>query len=238
MTTRADAYRTWHYKELGADYDWGDIPVSPYKTAEERDSDCSGLRIGALRHAGITVPGRPTAHEFYRSGVRIDHPSEIGDYAVHLVDGHAKHIVDFVGDNTMIEARGTGYGVVRYRVDDPRDGAAARHLVWMRNVAVNKRLREVIPGTAVYTPVPVPPYLWVWGVGTEQSADMLARRAHERSQAVTHKGEQRRTVLIHTSDRRNLARELVLYGRSLGLVMHSSPTDETAAGLPAKIATL
>ena len=126
-----DAYKDYIWGDAGQDWDGDGGP----------EWDCSGLRIGALKAAGFTVLGRPTAEIFRSQAHPISAPSQIGDFRVHLnSDGSAKHIIQYVGNGKTIEAKGSAFGIVR-------DTVANGHGPWYRNDAVNAFLNKeaVVP---------------------------------------------------------------------------------------------
>lgn len=108
----------------------------PYAWAKE---DCSELFYDVMGPEGFgLVRSRVTADSYYRMGVRISKPSEVGDYFVELdANGHAHHIGMFFGPDAhgalwTVEARGKDYGTPKYRLNDAHNGVTARHGIWMR----------------------------------------------------------------------------------------------------------
>lgn len=136
--------------DASRDYIWAALGNDPNHDGDP-EWDCSGLRIAALRAAGIKVSGRPTAEVFRQTGHRISGPSQPGDYFVLLrADGTAHHVGMFLaGYNSTVEARGKDYGIKRYRLDDRTNSVKARKGVWMRNDAVNRAL-----GSLTNAPLP------------------------------------------------------------------------------------
>ena len=119
------------HSRLGCFYVWG--AKGPH------EFDCSGFvywclrAIGAPWRDGQEWP-RTTANGYYvvskpvkKSELR---PGDVG-YTVGT-SGTAHHIVLYVGEGYFIEARGRAYGVVKYHIDDPKNGAARRKIQWRR----------------------------------------------------------------------------------------------------------
>lgn len=127
MATRADKFRAFCLSEKGADYEWGEVPKYESKDADPRDTDCSGLFYAAMREAGVSLP-RVTANDYYRMGKRIAAPAKVGDYGVMLTNGHAHHIVCYIGKGQVVEARGEAWGVVETTVAACNERGA----VWCR----------------------------------------------------------------------------------------------------------
>jgi peptidoglycan hydrolase-like protein with peptidoglycan-binding domain len=75
-----------------------------------------------------------TADDYYRMGKAISKPSKVGCDAGFIVSayGRAVHIIPFVGKGYTIEARGKRYGVVKYALSDPINGAYKRKAKWRR----------------------------------------------------------------------------------------------------------
>jgi hypothetical protein len=154
--------------DASRDYIWGALGNDPNHDGDP-EWDCSGLRIAALRAAGIKVSGRPTAEVFRQTGHRIAGPSQAGDYFVLLrSDGTAHHVGMYLqGYNSTVEARGKDYGIKRYRLDDKTNSVRARKGVWMRNDAVNRALGSITPNlpAAEVVKITPTPMKAKWGFG-------------------------------------------------------------------------
>jgi hypothetical protein len=113
--------------QVGHPYIWG-------------TADCSELVTDVMGPEGFgVVRSRLTADGFYHISSRIGTPGLVGDCFVELDPGtnHAHHIGMFYGPDDAgvlwtVEARGVAYGTPKYRLDDPKNGANHRHVIWIR----------------------------------------------------------------------------------------------------------
>src|ERR1035437_6376740 len=119
MATKADKFRYFMLHEVGSRYVWG---ASGDGNPDGPDTyDCSGLFHAAMVYAGVRLT-RTTADGYYHMGVKISHPSRVGDYGILLKsNGVAHHIISYVGNNDKmvaieVEARGAAWGVVEYTI--------------------------------------------------------------------------------------------------------------------------
>jgi hypothetical protein len=126
MTTRADQYRANALHEVGEDYVWGAEGAGG--VAGNDDYDCSGFTWAMLNDVGVKM-SRTTADGYMRKGVKIAKPSKVGaDFAVLDTNGHAHHIIPYIGLDDTVEAKGKAWGVVRGTVAS----ANARGAKWYR----------------------------------------------------------------------------------------------------------
>jgi cell wall-associated NlpC family hydrolase len=122
-----DAYKDYVWGAEGTDVDHDGDP----------EWDCSGLFHAALTRGAGLKDVRNTADGYMRRGHPIVRPSQLGDFRVHLnSDGHAVHIIMYVGNGKTIEAKGKAYGI-------DRDTVANGHGPWFRIDAVNKALGKL-----------------------------------------------------------------------------------------------
>lgn len=128
--SKADIYSQYLHEQIGEPYLWGD---------EGPDShDCSGLYWEGMHEADVYLRGHPfprlTADNYYHLGVPVAKPEYVGADAGFIVNasGTAVHIIPYVGLGYTIEARGRKWGVVKYALDDPINGAYRRKAKWRR----------------------------------------------------------------------------------------------------------
>jgi hypothetical protein len=140
--TKADRYVAYlksaaNNPDAGDEYIWGADGTYDHDHDGHPEADCSGL-IHAARVAAGVKDVRTTADEYMHRGRPISRPSEIGDYAIHIVTGHGTHIVAYVGGGKTVEARGKDYGIDWGTVASVN----ARGLTWFRDQTVNIQLRQ------------------------------------------------------------------------------------------------
>jgi cell wall-associated NlpC family hydrolase len=113
--------------EVGEDYVWGAEGTGG--VAGNDDYDCSGFFWAMLNNVGVKLP-RLTADGYRRRGERIKKPTRVGvDYAVfRRADGHATHIICYIGKGETVEAKGRAYGVIKSTVE----GCNKRGAAWYR----------------------------------------------------------------------------------------------------------
>lgn len=127
--SKADLFKATLEAQLGEPYVLGDEGPATH--------DCSGLHYEGMRGAGVLWKGRPwpreTANDYKNKAVPAGPPYRVGWPVFFMgTSGHAYHVasiteVDPDGrDGWTIEARGRRWGVVRYRMSDPRNGVLAR----------------------------------------------------------------------------------------------------------------
>jgi len=127
--SQADVFKATLEAQLGEPYVLGDEGPATH--------DCSGLHYEGQRGAGVLWRGRPwpreTANDYKNKAVPAGPPYRVGWPVFFMgTSGHAYHVasiteVDPDGrDGWTIEARGRRWGVVRYRMSDPRNGVLAR----------------------------------------------------------------------------------------------------------------
>ena len=138
--TQADIFSQYLHEQLGEPYIWGEKGPDAH--------DCSGLYWEGMHEAEVLWRSHPfprlTADDYYRMGTTISRPEYVGADAGYIVNnsGHAVHIIPYVGLGYTIEARGRKWGVVKYALDDPINGAYRRKAKW-RRLPVN--LGELTP---------------------------------------------------------------------------------------------
>lgn len=128
--SKADIYSQYLHEQLGEPYIWGEEGPDAH--------DCSGLYWEGMHAAGVFIEGhqfpRWTANDYYHLGRPITKPEHVGTDAGFIVtkSGKAVHIIPYVGLGYTIEARGRHWGVVKYALDDPINGAYRRKAKWRR----------------------------------------------------------------------------------------------------------
>jgi hypothetical protein len=144
--TQADVFVRTLYEQLGEPYVWGEEGPNGH--------DCSGLYREAMRAAKVKWPGGPsdvTADGIYHMGKPISAPQFVGIDCGFTISktGRAVHIIPYAGLGYTIEARGRKWGVVRYRLTDPINGALKRKTVWRRLPGIDMgdltHITELIP---------------------------------------------------------------------------------------------
>jgi hypothetical protein len=161
MSALADSIRANALSLVGQRYAWGEEPWYD-DTPDSRpwDTDCSGLVFGVYRRSGVkwsngaTFP-RLTANDYWRATMPISYPTRVGDMGFMLgSSGRAYHVVLYIGGGETVEARGKAWGVVRYELDDPKNGAVKRKARWGRfpwvdtaDIVVRPTLRLTKPYT-------------------------------------------------------------------------------------------
>lgn len=108
---KADTIRNLALSLVGEKYvlgnePWYDVDWEP--SSDPEAGDCSGIVYSIFRKAGVLVGGKPlpreTAHDYYQRAERIDAPSEVGDLGFLVRNGHATHVVLYIGDGVTFEA--------------------------------------------------------------------------------------------------------------------------------------
>jgi hypothetical protein len=128
--SQADTYSQYLHEQIGEPYVWGDEGPGTH--------DCSGLYWEGMHQAGVLWRSHPfprmTANDYYHMGTTIARPEYVGADAGYIVtkSGKAVHIIPYVGLGYTIEARGRKWGVVKYALDDPINGAYRRKAKWRR----------------------------------------------------------------------------------------------------------
>lgn len=126
------------------DYIWGAQGNDPNRDGD-KEWDCSGLFYGAYTYAGYKKP-RDTANGYKNAGHKIAGPSQIGDYRLHVDgNGHATHIMMFIGNGQIIEAKGKDYGIVASKTSEG-------YGPWYRMDSLNRFL-----GSTTIAKPPLPP---------------------------------------------------------------------------------
>lgn len=134
ILTRGDLYEAYlraayfDNPNRKGDYVWG---------AENHPWDCSGLFHAALTRGAKIADTRVTAEDYRQRMHPIAKPTELGDVAYHIVNGHATHIVMWTRDGYWIEARGAAFGIERHRAST----AILRGLKWYRSDKINAALK-------------------------------------------------------------------------------------------------
>lgn len=170
----AEQFLIFADKLIGEEYTWGDEPwfsAGGASTEDPYDTDCSGLVFGIFRKLGIlwsngAIFPRLTANGYYHSSTPVSESDlKVGDIAC-FVDSknHCYHIGVVLGKQEdgkvwVEEARGKKYGVVKYAIDDPTNGAIHRGAKFMRFVWVDLGITAPIPPVTEPTPLPDYPNL-------------------------------------------------------------------------------
>ena len=151
---------------VGEEYTWGDEPwyvVGGSSTTDPYDTDCSGVVFGIYRKLGVVWSNganwpRLTANGYYHASVPITwNECKAGDVVCYVdSSNHCYHIGVVIGKQSdgkiyTVEARGRSWGVVKYAIDDPVNGAIKRGAKFRRFAWVN--LGVITP------PIPDPPPL-------------------------------------------------------------------------------
>jgi hypothetical protein len=103
---------------LGEEPWYDDTPDS-----DPLDTDCSGLVYGVMRRSSVPwrdggIFRRSTANGYWLASTKLTEPGAVGDcgYMVGRSTGTAYHVVLYIGQGEVVEARGRAWGVVRTTV--------------------------------------------------------------------------------------------------------------------------
>jgi|SRR5665647_588150 len=120
--TKAQTLVAYLESKKGCPYVWG--------AQGEYKFDCSGLHYAGHHDAQtfIGIKPRTTADGYKHLSVPITWAQvQIGDPILFLgKSGTAYHIATYAGAGYAIEARGRAWGVIKYKLDDPVNGAMKR----------------------------------------------------------------------------------------------------------------
>ena len=134
--SKADQLRATAVAHVGDEYEWSEEGKVNPATGKPQE-DCSGLidlvaRTLKLPWSDGTTWHRTTAHGYGAVGVKLPNRADwrAGCFFVFRnAAGHGYHTGWFIGNNETVEARGERWGVVRYSLDDPKNGVLARGLL-------------------------------------------------------------------------------------------------------------
>lgn len=123
---------------IGNPYVWGGTSLT-------QGADCSGFVQSIYREYGYSIPRVAADQAQYGKKIRVS-DAQPGDLIFYAKDGEIYHVVMYIGDGKVVEAAGTGIGIITANVNTQR-------AVWATSIisdADEDVIKNVNQKTAVY----------------------------------------------------------------------------------------